>query len=110
MSTIANRNESYKETKPTTFRRHELILDVMRENPSHNFTAREIAQILFDRGLTISPDRNQTHPRLNELVKMGIITVMGTVFDELTRRNVSSYSIVNIQNDNAKEIFQDEKQ
>lgn len=66
----------------------------MKAFPGRSFTARELAVELHACGLIKTPERNQTHPRLNELVLMGKVSVTGLVKDITTERNVSSYIII----------------
>ena len=56
-------------------------------------SARELADYLFERGLTPTRERNYTHPRLNELVKKGVVGVIGKKLDEVTNRNVAIYKL-----------------
>ena len=93
VTTLA-RNESYREVSKTLGNRHNMILKHMENFPNRSFTARELAVELHASGLISSPERNQTHPRLNELVLMGKITVTGLVRDITTGRSVSAYTIV----------------
>lgn len=54
-------------------------------------TAREVAKYLFDNGYTNIEERNIAHPRLNELVEMEKVKIVGKKLDELTKKEVSIY-------------------
>ena len=86
--------ESHREIKKNLNNRHMVIINYMKENADREFTARELAVALFKEGLTVSPERNQTHPRLNELEKLGRVRIAGTVKDDVTNRKVSTYSLI----------------
>lgn len=94
--TTATRSSSYIATKIDGLgARQRLILDKMNENKERQYTARELAKELYAEGKVSSPERNQTHPRLNELVKCGKIVVVGVRKDVATNRNVAIYAIPN---------------
>lgn len=54
-------------------------------------TARELAKYLFDKGYTNIEERNIDHPRLNELVEMKKVKIVGKKSDELTNKEVYIY-------------------
>lgn len=102
---IKNRNESYLKVHKNRNRRHKLIIDFMKAN-NKGYTARVLATEMFNAGLLRTSDRNQVHPRLNELVNGGVIQVIGKTYDELMCRNVSVYVLNDntmISNDNKEE-------
>lgn len=67
----------------------------MKSNGNVGFTAKELAVMLFEKGLTPNDDRNQTHPRLNELVGAGRVYVEGKKKDKITNRTVAYYKLPN---------------
>ena len=73
-------------------RMYSLILNVVyRDKSEEGLTAREIAIILYEKGLTRSNERGQVQPRLTELVDRGDIEVVGKKYDNLTERKVATY-------------------
>jgi hypothetical protein len=56
-------------------------------------TASELANEMHEIGFFRSPDRNNTHPRLNEMVEMGIVEVIGKRQCSITNKTVSVYKI-----------------
>lgn len=74
--------ESLKKLDRAT--RYRMILEKLKQYPN-GLTARELAIML---GFY---ERNATAPRLNELVKKGIVKENGIRYDELTQRNVTIF-------------------
>lgn len=70
-----------------------LIINTLKEHREDGLTAREIAVELYNKGLLRSNERQQTQPRLTELVDDGALVVVGKKFDELTQRKVAVYTI-----------------
>lgn len=93
--TKGTRGQSYVDTKKQggLGARQKLIMDAFSRNKEHAYSAKELAIELFKSGLIRTPERNQTHPRLNELVLMGKLMVTGTRWDEETNRNVATYAL-----------------
>ena len=71
-------------------RLYNAIKDVLKDG---NYTAREIASILFKKGITISSGRQSVAPRLTELKKKGIVEEVEKKYDTLTKVNVSVYKL-----------------
>lgn len=94
-TTLGTRKDSFKTVKSYRGDRHNQIINAMKDNGNIGFTAKELAVILFEKGLTPSEDRNQTHPRLNELVSAGRVYVAGKKKDESTNRMVAFYKLPN---------------
>lgn len=88
--TIPNqcRNEALKKVDKQTL--YIAIKDVLKDG---NYTAREIASILFKKGITISSGRQSVAPRLTELKKKGIVEEVEKKYDTLTKVNVSVYKL-----------------
>ncbi|PGO60751.1 hypothetical protein [Priestia megaterium] len=63
------------------------LRDVWKEGA----TARELAISLYKDGQIPSPERNSTHPRLNELVKIGLVKVIGKKTCTYTGKKVTIY-------------------
>lgn len=62
-------------------------------NALNQATAMDVAHYLYDKGYSRLLERNIAHPRLNELVKDGIVKTNGTKWDEVTKRNVTVYTL-----------------
>ena len=70
--TEETRKQSYEEIKPKKEIRYDLILDRL-DRPK---TAKELAVELFKYGLIQTDERNQTAPRLTELVQKGVVRTL----------------------------------
>lgn len=58
-------------------------------------TAKELSVYLFNEGKVASHERNSVHPRLNELIKEGLVKVTGKKTCQYTDRKVSIYKVIN---------------
>lgn len=85
---IECRNEALE--KVDKQRLYNAIKDVLSGG---DYTAREIAGILFKKGITLSSGRQSVAPRLTELKKKGIIEEVDKKYDTLTKVNVSVYKL-----------------
>ena len=79
-------------------RLHSSILSVLKQNKKENpttagLTAREVAVILYNKGLLINNERQATAPRLTELVDKGKVVVVGKKKDYITNVSVAVYTI-----------------
>lgn len=72
---------------------YNLILSTLHDNKENGLTAREVAVILYNQGLSRSNERQATAPRLTELVDDGRVVIIGKRFDEISLRNVAVYTI-----------------
>lgn len=91
--TSQTRKESFNKVYETLGERQQLIIDYM-EMTQLTYTASELAGELFAENLVPTPERNAVHPRLNELVKKGVLEVIGKKKDENTGRKVAIYKLV----------------
>lgn len=73
-------------------RLYDLIISTLIDF-KEGLTARELAVVLYSKGLIISNERQATHPRLTELVDAKKIIVVGKKFDEISQRNVAVYAL-----------------
>jgi len=89
MTTYETRHDSHE--KVNKEKRYMQIKEVLGDRV---MTAREIAVELFKRGYTNSMDRNNSAPRLTELVDKCEVEIAGKKFDEQTGRNVAIYKII----------------
>lgn len=100
--TIENRNRSFRELnsngKAST--RRKMVLANLREFP-FGVGAKELAVSMFQKGLIETDDRNQVHPRLNELVSYGQVKVCGKRKCPFTHKLVSIYQVVKPKFENA---------
>ena len=48
---------------------------------------------MYALGFATTKERNNSQPRLNELVKAGKVAVVGKAYDKVTNRNVALYEI-----------------
>lgn len=69
-----------------------MVLEFLKEDGEQ--TARELAMNLWNRGHIPTPERNMVHPRLNELVKLGLVKVTGKKLDSDMGRFVATYEVV----------------
>ena len=69
---------------------YNMILSVLSNN---SYTAHEIAQVLYWENKIVTSHRQEVAPRLTELVKMDRVEIIGTHFDEGTKKTVSVYKI-----------------
>lgn len=83
---------SYKEIKKTLSARHYICLDALMD--IGEATANQVAMHVYDKGVTPYFNRNFVHPRLNELVEMGKVEIVGTKIDTLTNRRCMIYRSV----------------
>jgi hypothetical protein len=56
-------------------------------------SAKELSNAMFKDSLVPSPERNSVHPRLNELISLDLVKIIGTKTCQFTERKVSIYSI-----------------
>lgn len=82
---------SYHEVLKTLGERQQMVIDYLYNNG--DMTASELAHVMYNDDKIISPERNMVQPRLNELVKLGIVKVIGKRLDTNTSRQVSVYEI-----------------
>jgi hypothetical protein len=57
-------------------------------------TASELAYMMHRDGYFPTSDRNFVHPRLNEMVELGMVEIIGKRQCEITNRKVSVYRVV----------------
>ena len=71
--------------------RYKQIIECLKEVP--DMTAREVASLMCLKGYCTSPERNVSHPRLNELCIRGIVTQSGKKICKTTGRRVTTYRL-----------------
>lgn len=72
--TEETRRESYETIKPVSSKRRQIILDILGDT---EMTANEIAEALYEKGLTPFYERNFAAPRLTELKAEGKVKTVG---------------------------------
>lgn len=82
---MGTKTESFWESRRMVFARREQVLEAIREHPG--VSRSEIAKIT---GLRVS----SVCGRVNELIKMNLVVVSGTAWDEETKRNVEAVAAV----------------
>lgn len=73
--------------------RQKLVYETLVEHYD-GATAKELSMYLFNQNKVASHERNSVHPRLNELIKLGLVKVTGKKTCQWTDRKVSVYKIV----------------
>lgn len=91
-TTKETRKSSYEEVLKTLGERQSNILMFMKLSKK-SYTARGLAQDMYKSGLIMSPERNMVHPRLNELVELGLVYIDGKTLDETMNRMVAVYKL-----------------
>lgn len=76
-------------------KKREMILEQLSYGPA---TAREIAEVLYREKRVLTPARDETAPRLTEMMQKGIVEVCGKRKDSKTERKAAIYKIVEEQN------------
>lgn len=89
--THETRLESYLRILPNLSERQAQVLSCLAEYGAA--TANELAQYMTDKGIFPYFSRNFVHPRLNELVKLGEVKVVGKRRDSITDRTTSVYMV-----------------
>lgn len=89
--TTQTRRESNQEV--CRDKKNRMILDQLAYGPA---TAREVAIALYAQGLTLTEERNETAPRLTEMMQKGIVEVCGKRKDSKTGRKAAIYKIVEV--------------
>jgi hypothetical protein len=72
--------------------RQQLVYDTLKQHIS-GATAKELSVLLHNEGKVMSNERNSVHPRLNELIHLGLVKVEGKKTCQYTDRKVSLYKV-----------------
>ena len=70
--------------------RYNQIIDCLRQGPA---TAKEVAVMMFRKGLIPTSERNFTAPRLTEMSQKGIVEPIGRTKCRYTGKSVSVYDL-----------------
>lgn len=87
--TKETRRSAYDEILETLSHRQQIVLDGLTES----MTANELAMKLWKEGIIHTPDRNNVHPRLNELVEAGIMEVVGKRKCSVSGKTCAEYKV-----------------
>jgi hypothetical protein len=74
--------------------RQELVYKTLKSNFKSGATAKELSVYLHNEGKVMSNERNSVHPRLNELISLGLVKVDGKKTCQYTDRKVSIYKTI----------------
>ena len=88
--TETTRRESYDVLDTATTYKH--IVSILESGAS--MTAREISVAMYGKRYIPYPVRQAVAPRLTELADEGIVEVAGKKYDDVTKRNVAVYKLV----------------
>ena len=91
-TTRETRRDSYETILENLGERQSNILMFMKLSKKP-YTARGLAQDMYKSGLLMSPERNMVHPRLNELVELGLVYIDGKTLDETMNHMVAVYKL-----------------
>lgn len=83
-----------KKIKPTPVNRKNMYRWIYNILKGDEMTAKEIAVVLYYKGLIPYPVRQATAPRLTEMEHTGKVKVVGTKVDFETKKSVSIYACV----------------
>lgn len=89
--TMETRQLSYEEVLENLGARHQAVLEALEESPQS--TAREIAVALWKKGIIPLPERNYVHPRLTELMDLGIVEPVDKRKCKYTGKMVAVYEL-----------------
>lgn len=92
--TKETRRQAYEHVLETLSLRQHNVYQSLKEFPE-GVTARELASYMYEKGLVPSPERNSVHPRLNELIELGLVEIIGKTKCQFSNRKVAVYKIKN---------------
>lgn len=89
LETRADANESVNREK-----RYAQIIQVLKETELEGLSAKQIANIMMQKGYIPTDERNFTAPRLTELCKKGIVEPIGKDICAYTGKKVTIYALM----------------
>lgn len=92
MITKETKRNSYKEVLKTLGNRQAQVFTELLCYP-RGVTASELADKMHSFGFFRTSDRNNVHPRLNEMVEMGIVDIIGKRQCSITNKTVALYKV-----------------
>lgn len=91
--TKETRRASYDDILLTLGERQKAVYQTLLASFPEGATAKELAVLMYESKMVGSPERNSTHPRLNELVEKGLVTIIGKKTCVYTDRRVAIYQV-----------------
>lgn len=88
---IENQIEAYESVDKQ--KRYKQIIEILTEGKE--MTAKEIAVEMYKRGYTPTSERNFASPRITELLRTGILDVIGRKKCEYSGKSVSVFGLLN---------------
>lgn len=104
MITLETRREAYRNVLKDLGHRQSQVFTELLCHPK-GATASELAREMHNMGFFLSADRNNVHPRLNELVRMGIVETPRKVECSVTHKTVALYKVADEVSTFIKEAF-----
>lgn len=92
MITRETKRKSYKEILKTLGTRQSQVFTELLCFPK-GVTASELANEMHNVGFFRTSDRNNVHPRLNEMVDMNIVEIIGKRQCSITNKTVAVYKV-----------------
>lgn len=86
--------EKAKDNRTDLGERQKLVLDYLGKEFPKGATAKELSVDMYKNNLVPSPERNSVHPRLNELIALKMVRVIGKKICQFTDRSVSIYKVI----------------
>ena len=86
--THETRAASHEEVKKDI--RYRQIIEILKNG---DYTAKEVAVMLWRKGKTLTAERNYSAPRLTELSQMGVVEPIGKRVCEYSRKKVAVYHL-----------------
>lgn len=74
--------------------RQKMVYETLKSTYPNGATAKELSSYLHRMGKVMSSERNSVHPRLNELIHLGLVEVTGKKTCQYTDKRVSIYKVV----------------
>lgn len=90
MITMQTRGESYRKVLRSLGTRQSQVFSNLLAH-QHGVTASELAKDMHSFGHFLTSDRNNVHPRLNEMVELGLVRIVGKRECNVTHKTVAVY-------------------
>lgn len=94
MITSETRRMSYRNILKSLGTRQSQVLTELLSFPQ-GVTASELANEMHKIGFFLSSDRNNVHPRLNEMMELGVVEIIGKRQCSITNKTVAVYRVTN---------------
>ena len=92
MITKQTKRKSYKEILESLGTRQSQVFTALLLH-RNGITASELANSMHRQGFFRNSDRNNVHPRLNEMVEMGVVEIIGKRQCRITGKTVAIYKV-----------------